>query len=475
MNVLRACTTLFDLGGESWAAWRSLIGGAFGCPLTSAQADMFRTLTKREPLTAPPRELWLAVGRRGGKNRISAAAVIYLALLKKWVLAAGEVGTVLVLAHDRAQAKVAFRYVLGLLESRPTLWQEVVSTTADTITLRNGIEIVIATSDHAGIRGRTVLVAVCDEFAYWGQDDASEVMRALRPATATQPDAMLIVISTAYAASGPFHEARRAHYGVDDPRVLYAVATSKQMNPTLDDAFIAAELARDPAANSAEYLSIERTDRAGFLDAALVDSCTRPAPRELPRQSTMRYAAGLDISGGRDDATAAAIAFRDGDRIIVAACRRWPSPHDAARVAEQVAEFLKSYGLTTAHADDYGAGLSASLYRPVGIMLTKAASNASDTYLKLLPLMTSGRIELPPDPLLRHELLGLERHVRTTGKDYVTHRDGAHDDLSNATARCAVALDAAPICLYTRETIGDPDERMPFRLAYRMRNGFFPF
>ena len=461
MNILTAFEALFDLGGASWATWRALIGGAFGCPLTAPEADTFRQLTRREPLTVPPRELWLAVGRRGGKNRVSAAVVVYLALLKPWRLAAGEVGTVLVLAHDRAQAKVAFRYVLGLLQSQPTLLREVANVTADTITLRSGIEIVIGTSDHASIRGRTVLAAILDEFAHWGQDDAGEVLRALRPATATQPEALLLVISTVYAASGPFHEARCAHYGVADPRVLYAVATSRQMNPTLDEAFIAAELASDPVGNSAEYLSIARSDRAGFVDAALVGGCTRAAPRELPRVLGVQYVAGLDVSGGRDDATAAAVACRDGDRAIIVACRRWPSPHDPAQVAQQAAAFLKSYGLTTASADDYGAGLSASLYRPAGIALSKAAHNASDTYLRLLPLMTSGRVELPPDPVLRHELLGLERHVRATGKDYVTHRDGAHDDLANAVARAAVAT-AGEACAYTHgimHNIREPDDQ----------------
>jgi len=63
--------------------------------------------------------------------------------------------------------------------------------------------------------------------------------------------------------------------------VLFAVGTTKQLNPTIDDAFIAAELERDPMGNSAEYLSIERTDRESFLDAALVDGLIRHTPREL--------------------------------------------------------------------------------------------------------------------------------------------------------------------------------------------------
>jgi hypothetical protein len=462
VNFLRACALLFDLGGPSWVNWRALLGGALGCPLDAQGADVFRLLTKREPLKAPARELWLAIGRRGGKNRVSAACIVYLALLKKWTLAPGETPTVLVLASDRVQAKVAFRYILGLLRSHPSLAREIVNVTADTIMLLNGVEIAIGTADNAAVRGRTIVACICDEFAFWAHEEAAEVLRALRPGMATQPDSMLIVISSVFAAYGPFYEARRAHFGVDDSRVLYAVATSQQMNPTLDDAFIAAELARDPAANSAEYLSIERSDRAGFADVALVDGNTRASVRELPRVQGVSYVGALDVSGGRDDATAAAIAFRDGDRAIIAACRRWSSPHDASVVASQVAEFLKGYGLTSAVADDYGAGLSTAVYRPAGLTLTKAENNASDTYLRLLPLLTSNRIEMPPDPILRHELLGLERHVRSSGKDFVTHRDGAHDDLANAVARAAVAV-VNPTSNYTvLRHIRDPDNTRPW-------------
>lgn len=445
MNFLQSRAAL-GLAAPTFDGWCALIGGATGCPLNSEQTEFFRAVTQRDPLSAPCRELWLAIGRRGGKNRVSAALVVFLALLMPWQLALGETGTIMVLASDRAQARVAFRYIRGLLESDDSLLQEVVNVTADTITLRNGVEIAIGTADNAAVRGRTILACICDEFAFWPHEDAQEVLRALRPAMITQPAAMLIVISSVYAAYGPFHEARRAYFGSDHPGILYAVATSRQMNPLLSEEFIAAEIARDPA-NAAEYLSIERSDLASFVDAALVDSLTRNQPRELPRiphtsnGTPIAYYAAVDVSGGRLDAAAAAVAHREGDRVIVDACRRWPSPHDPKIVATQVATFLQSYGLTSARADQYGAELSKSIYAEAGITLTAAPDNRSDTYLRLLPLLTTGRCELPPDPHLRTELLGLERRTRSGGKDVVDHRQspGAHDDLANAVALAAVA------------------------------------
>jgi hypothetical protein len=251
---------------------------------------------------------------------------------------------------------------------------------------------------------------------------------------------MLIVISTVYAAAGPFYEARKRYFGKDDPHILYAVATSQQMNPTLSDDFITAELERDPVGNAAEYLSVERNDVAGFVDAQLVDGNTRTEPRELPAVAATPsgshpvYHAAVDVSGGRSDAAAAAVVHRDGQRVIVDACRRWAAPHDPAIVAREAAQFLAPYGLTHAYADHYGAELSRSLYHEAGVSLVSADATRSDAYLALLPLLTTGRVELPPEPRLRLELLGLERRTARGGRDSVDHRPGAHDDLANAVA-----------------------------------------
>ncbi len=444
-SFLRVARELLGLGEPTYRVWLALLGGALGCALDEPQSATFRALTGREPPAQAVRELWLAIGRRGGKSRAAAALVVFLALLKEWRLAPGEVGVVMVLANDRTQARVAFRYVRGLLEAHPVLSRELLSVTTDTLTLANGIEIVIGTADNAAVRGRTIVAAICDEFAFWPYEQATEVLRALRPGMVTQPDALLIVISTVYAAAGPFYDARRVHYGTDDPRVLYAVATSQQMNPTLSDEFIAAELERDPTGNAAEYLSVERSDVSGFLDASLVDGNTRSEPRELPAVPTTRtggpihYRAGLDVSGGRNDAAAAAVAHREGQRVIVDACRRWPAPHDPAQVAREVAAFLAAYGLTHATADQYGAELSRSIYSEAGLALVSADVTRSEAYLHLLPLLTTGRVELPPDPRLRTELLGLERRTARSGRDSVDHRPGAHDDLANAVALAAWA------------------------------------
>lgn len=425
--------------GPSWRVWRTILAGAFGLKLKPEDAETFRRLTQRDPLTACARELWVIAGRRAGKTNTAAAIAVYLATLKKWTVSPGETPTVMVLAADRDQAKVAFRYCLGLLQGSTILSGEVDSSTNDTIRLLNGVEIVVGTSDKAAVRGRTLIAVICDEVSFWGTE-ADEVLRAVRPGMATQPQAMLVAISTAYSQRGPLYEAFRRFYGVVDPRVLVVRASTRDLNCSITEEFIASELERDPQAAAAEYLAEFRSDLAALLDAALVDSCIRSTPRELPFLSAfadgrpIRYVAGLDVSGGRSDATAAAVMHKDGERIVVDAVRHWPAPHDPVEVARQVADFLKAYRISNAAADQYGAELTRSIYGEAGVTLSASELNRSESYLALQPAFTAGRIEIPDDPRLRAELLGLERRTGKSGKDAVDHRPGQHDDLSNAVA-----------------------------------------
>lgn len=448
MNIVQALTDPKLLGhafgDRTWRTWRALLAAAFALPLSKDDAATVARLTERLPPTAPVRELLVLAGRRGGKSNVAAAVAVYLATLRRWKLAAGEVGTVLVLAVDREQARIAFRYCLGLLESSPVLTQEVHSTTADTIRLRSGIEICIGTSDKASVRGRTVLAAVLDELAFWGTD-ADEVLRALRPSMASQPAALLIAITTAYSQRGPVFETFKRYFATNDPRVMVVRATTRDLNETIPQSFIDDEIARDPQAAAAEYLGQFRSDLESLFDLALVDRATRSGPRELPRLShtlsgtPITYKAGIDVSGGRQDAAAAAVSHLDGDRVIVDACRRWPSPHNPDEVAREVAKFLLEYNLTSGYADQYGAELSRTIYSAAGVSLQAAPVNRSEAYLHTLPLFTAGRIEIPDEPTLRAELLQLERRVGRSGKDSCDHPPGCHDDLANAVALAAWA------------------------------------
>src|SRR5262245_2551488 len=106
------------VGGPSWANWRARLAALFGLPLSEAHAEVYRRGTGRTALpTAPAREAWLIVGRRGGKSLIASVVAVWCACFRDWTphLGPGERATVMLIAADRRQARVLLRYVGGLL------------------------------------------------------------------------------------------------------------------------------------------------------------------------------------------------------------------------------------------------------------------------------------------------------------------------------------------------------------------------
>jgi len=438
------------LGRPSYTPMRAVIKAALAERLTADERAAAEHLVGGRALPGQQvGELVIVAGRGSGKTQAAAALAVYLGTCRAWKCDPGQVPVVLLLAADREQAAVAFRFVLGTLQAAPLLRNEIVRETAARVVLRSRVELQVATSDFRAVRGRSLVAVVADELAFWpvtpeSDSPDTEVLTAVRPGLARFDGSMLVAISTVYAQRGALYEFDRRYFGQNDARVFVARGTTRDFNATFPQSVIDDALARDPAAAGAEYLSVYRTDVASFLDAKLIDSCTRSEPRELQRRlatatgTPLRYVAGIDLSGGRNDAAACAIAHAEGERVVVDACRRWPSPHDPAAVAAQVRDFLKLYGLASASGDHYAAEISRSLYAGLGVQLMAAELVRSEIYLRLLPLLTTGRAELPPEPMLRVELLGLERRTARSGRDSVDHSPHAHDDLANAVALAAL-------------------------------------
>jgi hypothetical protein len=107
-----------------WSRWHAFLRAAFGLPMDEAATAIYAECTGR---AAPPaeraRETWAICGRRGGKTRIKSTVAARLAAFEDWQgnLAPGEVASVLLVAKDRRQAAVAFRYLRSLFTEHPVL------------------------------------------------------------------------------------------------------------------------------------------------------------------------------------------------------------------------------------------------------------------------------------------------------------------------------------------------------------------
>ena len=231
---------------KTWSSWLVLLKALFALQMDAEDLALYRECTNREnPPQQPLKELWAIVGRRGGKSFIMSVIAVFLALFHNFrkYLAVGERGTIQIIAADRAQARVIFRYISAVLNSTEVFAQYVLNETKERIELTTGIDIEVMTCSFRTIRGRTVVCAILDEIAFWrveGANPDKEILAAIRPSMATIPNSLLLVISSPYARFGVLYEHHKDYYGKDDSEVLVWQAPTKLMNPTISKLFIAA-------------------------------------------------------------------------------------------------------------------------------------------------------------------------------------------------------------------------------------------
>ena len=427
--------------GDSFKAWRALLSGFYGLDLTEDEAAIWNEVTGRtERATGAHDELWLVVGRRGGKSHAAALVAAYEAAFKDYSdrLSPGEVATVMLIAGDRSQARTLLRYVRGLFE-HPMLKPLVLRETSEGLELTNRTAIEVHTASHRAVRGYTCAAVICDEIAFWFSDGArpdAEVIAALRPALATL-GGKLIALSSPYARRGMLWTTYKRHYGKAS-QVLVAQAPSRTMNPTLPKRVVDDALKDDAARASAEYLAQFRSDIEAFLSVEVVEAVTRDRPLELPPVESAPYVGFVDPSGGGADEFTLSIGHREKDvAVIDLVMGRKGNP---AQITEEFSEVLKRYGINTVTGDKYAGAWVVERFKDHGITYQATAPARSELYLALGLAARAGQLELPPCETLAAQLVALERRTSRGGRDLIDHPPGGHDDRANACAGVVQAL-----------------------------------
>jgi hypothetical protein len=430
---------------DSWRAWFTFLRALFALPMDDDDLATFIACTGRTaPPTLPSTEAWLIVGRRGGKSLILAVIAVFLAIFVDWspFLVPGESALVTVIATDRKQARVIYRYARAMLLNVPALKQMVVSESGDIIELTNGLSIEITTASYRSVRGYTVVAALLDEIAFWRNDDTaanpdSEILAALRPAMATVPGAVLMAASSPYAKRGVLYQEYRRSFGKDGP-VLVWQAPTRAMNPTLPQSLVDAAYEADPASAAAEYGAEFRNDIETFVSREVIDAATMPGRFELPPLSETSYVAFVDPSGGSSDSMTLAIAHMEQDRGVLDCVREVRPPFSPEAVVTDFAALLERYDVGDVEGDRYAGEWPRERFSVHNITYVTAEKPKSDIYKELLPSLNSGKVELLDLPRLQAQLNGLERRTARGGRDSIDHSPGAHDDLANAVAGALV-------------------------------------
>src|SRR6266566_6816053 len=173
--------------GSTWDRWKTFLGALFALPLAPNETITYQQHTGRSTAPEEPfREAWVIAGRRAGKSLIAALVAVFLACFRDYsaFLKPGEVGTVMVIAADRRQARTILRYIRGFF-GLPILKPLVVNETQESIELSTRIVIEVATCSFRSVRGYTLVAVLADEVAFWRSEESanpdSEILAAVRP------------------------------------------------------------------------------------------------------------------------------------------------------------------------------------------------------------------------------------------------------------------------------------------------------
>jgi hypothetical protein len=160
------------LGGDSWRNWRTILIAANGEELTEDELAIYRKFTGGRPEAPKKRVNELcaqsedaAASQERRRQRLS---ITTLSANITW-----EKARVLLIAQDRAAAKVSLDYVEGCLDSSPMLRQLIKERKREELALTNGVVIEVRAPTLRGVRGVTCVAVIADDIAFWRSEESA--------------------------------------------------------------------------------------------------------------------------------------------------------------------------------------------------------------------------------------------------------------------------------------------------------------
>jgi hypothetical protein len=440
--------------GDSWNNWRTVLKASDALPMTADEIEFFKSVSGgREPPSQRVRELWLVVGRRGGKDSIASVMAAHAAITfnRPDLLRGGERALVLCIAPTREQAQIVLRFIRAYFETVPMLAAMVEGEfKQEGFSLNNGIDIRVGTNSFKGVRGYPILLAILDECAFYNTDEAAakpdtELYAAIEPGLSSlEPAGSRIVgISTPYKKSGLLYTKYENHFAKDDNDTLVIQAPSRVMNSaTLSQGYVDRAMSADPAKADAEYNANFREDIAGWLSREILQNAVDNGVTVRPPHGFHDYRAFVDPSGGRNDSFTCGIAHEEQGIAVLDCLIEIEPPFSPMSAISRIAATLREYNLTEATGDHYGAEFNVEMFSACGITYRASDRNRSEIYADALPLFNSGRVRLLDNRRLVSQFAALERKMSPMGKEVINHAPGGHDDVCNSAAGALVAASA---------------------------------
>lgn len=447
---------------------------ADGLPLGDVEndPDVVRAIGDISLLTpgVRPLEVLILSGIRTGKSLFAAALAVRAALtcdLSR--IRSGETPRVSVLSLTVDLGRVVFDHIVGAVQSKPALRSLLVGEpTADTIILRHPSGKLVEVRVVAGARAGASLVArwsagcIFDEAPRMtGDDEAVVNYDDARRAVLGRllPGAQLVAIGSPWAPRGPIYETVREHESRPTSKLVVIRAPAYAVNPVwwTKDRCSALE-AQDFQAFRTDVLGQFADPETALVSSAEVDRATRKGPLVLEREHGHTYVAAMDPAT-RGNAWTLVVACRkrreDGrGYTCIALAKQWQGskhdPLDPDVVLAEIARICASYGVESTWTDQ----LAADFVRTIAQRHKLAVVDEPVTALNKVEMFESMRmrladdgLEIPDDPVVRADLLGVRKKVRINGLsiDLPRTADGRHADYAAAIAIAASKARTEPL------------------------------
>jgi hypothetical protein len=380
--------------GPSRAGWKSVLRAAYALPMDDRDREFLRSVADREAPQQRVKELWIAAGRRSGKDSTASLCAAFAAATfnQGHLLRPGERALILCLASDRQQAKICLEYCRSLFAATPMLRSLVTRETQIGFELSNLVDIEIGTTSHRSVRGRAIALVVLDEVAFYQSESSAspdlEIYRALLPGLASLPGSMLIGISSPYKKSGILYSKFKDHYGQDNDNILFIRSATRTLNPLISQDIVDAALAEDPAAASAEWMGFFRDDVSNWLSTEVIEAAIDPDVIVRPPVSGIKYFGAADPAGGsgQDSFTAAVAHLEANGDVVLDNLLEIRPPYSPTAAVKQVVGMFKSYGLNHCVGDRYSVLWTVEGFAKLSFRYQHSDRDGSAIYSDALPL-----------------------------------------------------------------------------------------
>lgn len=400
----------------------------------------------------------IVAGVRSGKSLIAGAAALKSALTADLSqLMPHEIARVAIVAPTVDNATATFRLLVGAMMASKMLSALLVGKPKDESFLvkrADGriVEIIVVAAHRGAVtlRSRWLAGFVLDEVALFGVEqtgaavNAEELLRAGE--TRLVKGAQGWLISSPFGPQGLLFNLWREGFGKPG-RMLVVHAPTLAMNSAFDPEMVEAIRRRDPDAAAREYDAAWTDADIALIPSQHVDAAQRSVA-ELPPEDGLEYAAAMDPATRRNAwtlviATRKRIGLELRTRQVIVYARQWvgsrAQPLDPDKVLKDIARILKSYRIRTVWSDQFSSDALRAIARRHGINLAEDTSTAArkvELFTSLRDKLADEAVELPPDPVLRSDLISVRKRITADGIkiDLPKTADGRHADYAPAVA-----------------------------------------